>query len=73
MNQSIRRLELHQSVPVTVNDGRFVDSLRRGCENGCEESKSVCVWESGIVFGVNEIVRASQGSQWLLPAFLMMA
>jgi hypothetical protein len=62
-HQSIRLLELHQSVQVIVSDGQFVDSLRRGCENGYEESTSVCVWDYGIVFVVNGIVRASQQSQ----------
>lgn len=69
MSPSIRLLELHRFVRVNVNDGRFVGILRRGCENGCEESKSVGVWESGSVFGGNEIVRASRGSQLVRPAF----
>lgn len=73
MNLSIRLLELHQFVPVIENDGQFVGILRRGCENGFGESMSVDVWGSGIVFGGNEIVRASRGSQQCLrPASLRM-
>jgi hypothetical protein len=63
MNQSIRLQELHQSVQVILNDGHCVDILRRGCENGCEESKSVDVWGYEIVFGGNEIARALPRSQ----------
>lgn len=40
MKLSIHLLELHQFVPVNVNDGRFDGILRRGCENGYEGSRS---------------------------------
>lgn len=63
MKPSNHQLELHQFVWVNGNDGRLVGIQRRGCENGCEESRSVGVLGSGSVFGENEIVRASRGSQ----------